>query len=239
MKKFLLTFAALAFGFAAQAQSTIYFTETIAKGELNNKEFTSSDEVLSITVIDNGVSDGKPNPKMEVDANSQYFDSPDGTFANALNLKYRLKTGGKSDSKHLFNCNVTKKGTLYIYARSASSSATDRNIIVTQNEVKALDVIVKDENSILSTDLEGDSPKTIFTSYSAKLEAGDFTITFPVNSINFYGFKFVADSEETTPTAVSNISAEKSAKVFKTVENGQMIIVKNGVKYNVLGQIVK
>ena len=50
----------------------------------------------------------------------------------------------------------------------------------------------------------------------------------------------VAESElciESTPTAIGEI--ETSANVQKMIENGQLIIIKNGIRYNVAGQIVK
>lgn len=51
--------------------------------------------------------------------------------------------------------------------------------------------------------------------------------------IPFFGFKFEKDSE----TAVDNIEA--GAKAVKIVENGQLVIIKNGVRYNAQGTIVK
>lgn len=39
------------------------------------------------------------------------------------------------------------------------------------------------------------------------------------------------------PSAIDN--AEVNAKAVKVIENGQMIIIKNGVKYNALGEIIK
>jgi hypothetical protein len=38
-------------------------------------------------------------------------------------------------------------------------------------------------------------------------------------------------------TAINN--TEATVKAVKRIENGQMIIIKNGVKYDALGQIVK
>ena len=39
------------------------------------------------------------------------------------------------------------------------------------------------------------------------------------------------------PTAIDNTNAD--AKAVKMIENGQLIIIKNGVRYNVAGQQVK
>ena len=40
-----------------------------------------------------------------------------------------------------------------------------------------------------------------------------------------------------TPTDVETI--EVKANVTKSIENGQLVILRNGVKYNVQGQIIK
>ena len=59
-----------------------------------------------------------------------------------------------------------------------------------------------------------------------------------VNAINSYDIPihitYNADSEE---TAVDNVTVNSNAT--KVVENGQLIIIKEGVKYNILGIVVK
>lgn len=42
---------------------------------------------------------------------------------------------------------------------------------------------------------------------------------------------------ENTPTAIDNTAADN--KYNKTLENGMLIIEKNGVRYNAQGQIIK
>lgn len=44
---------------------------------------------------------------------------------------------------------------------------------------------------------------------------------------------------ELTPTAVNDLSLDKQAKAIKTIENGQLIIKKDGMKYNVAGQAIR
>ncbi len=51
--------------------------------------------------------------------------------------------------------------------------------------------------------------------------------------VPFFGFKFKKGS----PTAVNNIEAGE--KAIKTIENGQLVIIKNGVRYNAQGTVVK
>ncbi|WP_407404183.1 hypothetical protein [Sodaliphilus sp.] len=42
-----------------------------------------------------------------------------------------------------------------------------------------------------------------------------------------------------TPTAINDINVEKTSKAVKMIENGQVVIVKDGVKFNVAGQTIK
>ena len=68
--------------------------------------------------------------------------------------------------------------------------------------------------------------------------AGEKTIYFRPDGLGdeafYHGYIYIAPNE---PTALHNTSTE--VKVQKMIENGQMVIMKNGVKYNVLGAFVK
>lgn len=61
-----------------------------------------------------------------------------------------------------------------------------------------------------------------------------FTVVCGGTTYTFY--VFYADGTE-TPTAIDN--AAEAVKAQKVVENGQLIIIKNGIRYNVAGQVVK
>ena len=45
--------------------------------------------------------------------------------------------------------------------------------------------------------------------------------------------------EESPVTAINDINVEKTSKAVKMIENGQVVIVKDGVKFNVAGQTIK
>ena len=76
---------------------------------------------------------------------------------------------------------------------------------------------------------EGDDKKIQFT----LAEAGDVTVTYhATNGIGLTG-NFVPD----TPTSVDNVEA--TVAPVKVIENGQLIIVKDGVQYNAQGAILK
>ena len=64
-------------------------------------------------------------------------------------------------------------------------------------------------------------------------DAGDVVIKLVTNTSNIFGVTITA-----LPTsAVDNIKAD--AKTIKTIENGQVVIIKNGVKYNALGTEIR
>lgn len=65
-------------------------------------------------------------------------------------------------------------------------------------------------------------------------DAGDVVIKLVTNTSNIFGVSIDKLSDE---TAVENISA--TVKAQKVIRNGQVLIIKNGVEYSVLGTIAK
>lgn len=66
-------------------------------------------------------------------------------------------------------------------------------------------------------------------------KAGGAYLAVPT-SLAGVSIRYIINGEQTA-TAVENIEANEN--VLKMVENGQVIIIKNGVRYNALGQMVK
>ena len=64
-------------------------------------------------------------------------------------------------------------------------------------------------------------------------DAGDVVIKLVTNTSNIFGVSI----EKLGASAVENVNAD--VKAVKTIENGQVVIMKNGVKYNALGVEVK
>ena len=62
----------------------------------------------------------------------------------------------------------------------------------------------------------------------------DFGFAKKDNVIQIYGVSIV---EKDAATAIDNV--ENDVKAVKTIENGQLVIIKNGVRYNVAGQEMK
>ncbi|WP_407403756.1 hypothetical protein [Sodaliphilus sp.] len=75
--------------------------------------------------------------------------------------------------------------------------------------------------------------------------AGNWTTVEPVDdcTVNIYHYYvngFVAMyTFEVPQTAVNDINVAKEVKAYKTIENGQVVIVKGDAKYNVAGQAIK
>lgn len=185
MKKIftLLTMALLAIG--AQAQ-TITFTEVKAAGTLDGVTFGTG---LVLTVTDK-VDGGK----VSIDANQQYF----GTLDSPQKYEFRLKTGGKSDSKNALKLTTPSAGKLTIAMRSSSSSATRTVKFVGQTELASFSVT--DDNKTKGH-IEGEEEdKNVFTYYTIEsVPAGDINITYD-GGTNFYAFIFESGGSDTPDT---------------------------------------
>jgi hypothetical protein len=77
-----------------------------------------------------------------------------------------------------------------------------------------------------------------FTQYTGTLKANK---AYTIYSGGFGApkrMRFIFNQEQTA-TGLGEISQEPRAKNQKLIENGQLVIIKNGVRYNAQGQIVK
>lgn len=221
MKKFFTLIAAVALAASVNAQ-VLTFTQKYTKGSV---PATFSADGLELKVVDK---DGK----MEVDANSQYF----GTAESYKNFSFRLKSGGKSLTKNNLILTVPSDGTLKVYVRTGSSSATDRNVVLTQNGTELVNKILL-ESEAVSVPMTVDNvtkDTKVFPVISVPVKQGDVAITYPVNSVNFYGFELVK-----TSTGISSVNAAAAKKNGKTYNmagqevssSAKGIVIKNGKKY--------
>ena len=171
MKKIFTLFAAALMAVGVQAQKI-----TFVAGQTPTDGFVSGD--FRITVVD---TDGK----MAVDANSQYF----GTVEAYENYSARLKTGAKSSEKNSITLSVPADGLLKIAARSASGSATDRNLVVSQNGKELYNKVVQDADAAKAIIEEVE--KSVFPVIAVTVKAGTIELGYPVGSLNFYAFEFL------------------------------------------------
>ena len=221
MKKFFTLIAAVAMAASMNAQ-TLSFDTDYAAGSV---PATFSTKGLVLTVVDT-------KNKLVVDPNSAYF----GT-ADSYQKFDKMKSGGKSSSNNNLTLTLPSDGTLKVYARTGSSSATNRNVILTQNDAELANKILL-ESEAVSVNMLVDGvevAKKVYPAVSVAVKAGDVSITYPAGSINFYGFEFVAAGT----TGISDIQAPKSSKdgaTFnllgqKVANDAKGIVIKNGKKF--------
>ena len=210
MKKIFTLIATAVMAMSANAQQ-IAFTEddVAAKGTLNGKVFEAGSFKLTITDTDG---------KFELDKNAQYFGDAENQVKSAGG---RLKSGGKSSSKNLITASIPAAGTLKVWVRTGSNSATDRNLVITQGETELYNKVVQEADAVKVKGLDESDPEkdtNVYPVIAVEVAAGDVVITYPVGSMNFYGFEFVAEGA----TAIENVK-------IQTVD---------GVMYNLAGQKV-
>ena len=169
-------------------------------------EYKNGDFVLSVTDTDG---------KIKVDANDAYF----GTADAYEQFSYRMKSGGKSSSKNALQLTIPADGTLKVYARTGSNSAEDRNLVLTQDGAELYNQIVKEADAALVT--IGENEKKVYPVISVAVKAGTVDVTYPVGSMNFYGFEIV--------------TAGGTANAIESVEK---TVVSDGAVYNLRGQRV-
>lgn len=223
MKKFFTLIAAVAMAASMNAQVFTFDTD-YAKGSIPST-ITSNGLVLSIV---------DTQGKIVVDANTAYF----GTADSYQKFDKRLKSGGKSSSNNMLTLTLPADGTLKVYARTGSNSATDRNVVLSQNGEELYNQVVKEDDAVTVNIPNGEGieeAKTVYPAISVPVVKGDVVITYPTGSINFYGFELVASGT----TGISNIQASEAANegaTFnllgqKVASNAKGIVIKNGKKY--------
>jgi hypothetical protein len=200
---------------------------------LNNKSFSNGG--LSIKITDAPGS-------FAVDGSTAYF----GDATTQTKYSYRLKTGGKSqtstDKERFITMTVGLAGKVQVCARTAASDGTSRAININGKSV-LLDE-TEENHSYIEVEMEGNkSAKNptgatkVYPIYEFDVVAGPNTISFPDGAINIYNITYIPD----TPTGISSVTTTATAApaVKKYVENGKVVIVKDGKKFNIAGAQLK
>jgi hypothetical protein len=214
MKKIFTLIAAVAFAATASAQVLSFDTE-YDKGAVP-ASFSNGDLVLSVTDTEG---------KLAVDANSAYFGTPE----SYVSFGYRLKTGGKSSSKNNLTLTLPVDGTLKVYARTGSNGATDRNVILTQNETELANKIVSESEAGKVT--IGEKENNVYPIITVEAKKGDVAITYPVGSMNFYAFELVNAAGVSTILTPKADSKTYNLAGVQVSENAKGLKIKNGKKY--------
>ena len=152
--------------------------------------------------------------KMSIDASNSRF----GTIDDYTMFSYRLKTSGRSSTSQYLTLSIPQSGLLKIYARTANNSATDRNVVLTQDEKEIYNNVVSEEAAIEKIEINGvgevDTVK-IYPVIEVPVQTGIVEIGYPVGGINFYGFQMVANGSAETIEKVS-VSSPISVKAGST-----------------------
>lgn len=220
MKKIFTLIAMAAMALSANAQTYFFGEGDVASaGSLDGKTFADF-----ITLVD---TDGK----MAIDANNAYF----GDANTQTKFSYRLKSGGKSSSKNQIHLTIAEAGSLKVYARTGSNSATDRNLIVTQNETELYNQVIQEADAVLVKGLDETDPEKetkVYPAVTAEVTAGEVVLTYPTGSMNFYGFEVIkgataiqtVKTSQATDGVVFNLAGQKVGNDFKG------IVIKDGKK---------
>ena len=160
--------------------------DVAAVGE-TEASYSTESESLTLTIVDE-------DNKVSIDGNNCWFGDED----TQVKFTHRLKTGGKSSSKNNLTLTCASAGTLKIYVRTGSNSATDRNLVVTQNETELYNEIVQESDAIMVAGLDSADPEKetkVYPIISIEVEAGEVQLGYPTGSLNFYAFEFIPGEE--------------------------------------------
>lgn len=214
MKKIFTLIAAVAFAATASAQ-VLSFDTKYDKGAVP-PSFSNGNLVLTVTDTDG---------KLAVDANSASFGTPD----SYVSFDYCLKTGGKSSSKNNLTLTLPADGTLKVYARTGSNTATDRNIVLTQNETELVNKVLLESDAVEAT-IE-DVVKKFYPVISVEAKKGDVAVTYPINSVKFYAFELVNAAGVSTILTPKADGKTYNLSGVQVSENAKGLKIKNGKKY--------
>ena len=169
--------------FAQELPAAITFSAVSAAGTVKDSTFAAVD--LTLTTVD-------PDGKMSIDANPAAF-SVDGVVRD--DFSFRLKAGGKTNdaanpTKNYIKLNAAKAGKLFIAARTGSNSDATRTLIIKQGENELFNDTISE---VMKDSVLVDEAYVYYYHYVAvDVAAGEITLVYPVNGLNFYGFQLKA-----------------------------------------------
>lgn len=216
MKKIFLFAAAIVAAMTVNAQMIAFSAEDeIAQSDFpEEKVYANGNFKITIT----NVADGG---KFLVDANKTKF----GTSLDDMwESTDRLNIKGKSDSKTAITITAPAAGKIKLYART-SGKTTGVDVAFSQFSETVASYTLVDTDAIVVKD--GDKDVNIFPIKEFSVQAGDISMSF-TRAMYLYAVEFVSGAQ-----GVENVDA--AAKAIKSFENGQLVIIKNGVKYNAIG----
>ena len=204
MKKIFTLIAATLMAVGANAQTYITFddyADKTAEGAADDLTIEKGDIKV---VLDGG-------GKAKIASKSLTFALEGATSdAERETFGYQYCPGGavaKTTGERSITFTLKKAGTLYIYPRTASTSATDRTITVQQDGTALLsEAPVRDDQQVTIGD------KSYYKAYKVEVAAGTVNL-LTKDAINFSGFKFEASASGDQPSgsAASIVCASTTA----------------------------
>ena len=194
--------ASMALPMAVSAQTSRLNFENLEQAELTEVSLNDG----------NGFSVVAKSDKGKVDSNSFNFAYASTDEAIESSFTQRWNVGAPltpTNANRNMTITVPSAGKLNIYARSAKSSATDRALVLNQNDVEIFNQVIQDADKFQIGEVD------CYPIVSVDVAAGDISVT-TTNMINFYGFAF-------TPTAAVNVEVEVTDAKYATFAN-------NGIK---------
>ncbi|MCQ2203142.1 MAG: hypothetical protein MJZ15_01745 [Bacteroidales bacterium] len=260
MKKFILSLAALAFaGIAANAQDATDEYFDIANNPLDN---VTSEKPVEKNSVKNFYKSTETSLSFSMYALYQKSEKNADVDAEGLGwISYETKG---SSSAVTWEAIDDFAGSEYYFGESSSTveprvatckaSGDNKEYTMQVTGIAKVGALVNSKSTSITMYLSVYEGKKLVKTASSNANKFEAIYVGGLDKSKVYTIKLYNDDSaksgnshiaevifynENNSTPVEDIEAENASKVVKTIENGQIIIIKNGVKYNVLGQIVK
>ena len=210
------------------------------------------EDALKISVYDwQEATAGTYNQVMGV-LNDEVYIQPESAVVTIVDTKLTIVFSAKDELGNTYNVNVTatpKPNTPLVVENATFTVDGDNLTIQGQWETKSVVVALEGwsttkygeyNNAVLMTGT-GDAEDDIYAEFSAVLSKDGTTATLTGVAANWDGTKYdvtisgLAPAEN--PTALDNV--DTAVAPAKVINNGQLIIIRNGVQYNAQGAVVK
>ena len=207
---------------------TLFFAfallSTTANAQTSNLNFEglTKEKLTEVSLNDgNGFTVVAKSDKGKVEGNSLNFAYASTDENIETSFTQRWNAGAPltpTDANRNMTITVPSAGKLNIYARSAKSSATDRSLVLNQNDVEIFNQVIQDADKFQIGAVD------CYPIVSVDVAAGDISVT-TTNIINFYGFSF-------TPTAASSVDVTITDAGYATFGNytSSALTIPYGVK---------
>ena len=244
MKKFFLFAAALFAAMTINSQNVVVLSDVA--NYIDFQALTTSDAAMT----QSEVTSVAPYELANGTVLKGFLKSDNTEAANTWNVKEGYNTTLPTPDWQ--NVDSLTVGTMFRAASGSSielgafkTSAEDKLVVYYQpngDSERGISIFVYGEE-VTGTNLTGNGKKIdgIRPAYAGEItlpagsyDAGDVVIKLISNTSNIFGVRI---EKLTVETAVDNINAD--VKATKVVRNGQVLILKNGVEYNVLGTVAK